>query len=330
MKFSPRIRGFGASAPETIITNTALAERVDTSDEWIVSRTGIRERRVVSPGQTGTDLALAASRSALARAGRQAEDITHIFYATCTPDACCPSAACTLAHKLELKGRMALELNAACSGFVYGLELARTTCLANPDACVLLVAAETLSHRCNWEDRSTCVLFGDGAGAVLVEGENVSRTNDSAKAVVQDILLSSDGSLGDLLRIGDRFYDLGEAVGPEYFVRMRGREVFKHAVRSMGGICRALLARNGLSPEDIDVLVPHQANIRIIEAVGERLGIPGERVFVNVEKYGNTSAASIPLALAEAVDQGRLQPGMRVLLSTFGGGFTWGAALLQF
>jgi 3-oxoacyl-[acyl-carrier-protein] synthase-3 len=333
MNNSPRIRGFGCSVPDRIVANDELARRINTSDEWIVSRTGIRERRIVAPGQTGTDLALAAAQSALARADCRAADITHIFYATCTPDACCPTAACILADKLGIKGSMAFDLNAACCGFVYGMELARNACIANPAARVLLVASETLSHRCNWEDRSTCVLFGDGAGAVVIDTETEREATAGAPlrgAAIQDVLLSSDGSLGDLLRFGDAFYSLGQPVGEEYFVHMQGREVFKHAVRSMSAICDDLLLRNGLAPEDIDVLVPHQANMRIIEAVRARLDAPLEKVFINVDKYGNTSAASIPLALADAVDNNFIRPGMNVLLATFGGGFTWGAALLRF
>ncbi|MDL2279320.1 ketoacyl-ACP synthase III [Desulfovibrio sp. OttesenSCG-928-G11] len=330
------ISGFGHAVPPAILDNSEIEARTDISNDWIVSRTGIKQRHILGPDQTGTDLALEATRLALARAGREARDISHIVYATCTPDACCPSAACTLGGKLGLTGIMALDINAACAGFVNGLEVADALALRRPEACVLLVAAECLSHRCNWEDRTTAVLFGDGAAAVLISGKDNApqALTGSPSGKVRDVMLGSDGSKGDLLLISGGFsaspYRLGEAVGPEYFIRMQGSLVFKHAVRRMTECCRDLLERNGLESGDVDLFVPHQANLRIIEAVGERLEIPGERVFLNVEKYGNTSAASIPLALGEAVDQGRLRSGMRALLTSFGGGLTWGAALLEF
>ncbi len=329
------IGGFGAYAPPTVVTNADLAKRVDTSDEWIVSRTGISERRVAEPGLAGSDLALEAAKAALARSGRAVEEITHIIYCGCTPDAVCPSAACSLGNKLGAPHVAGFDLNAACSSYVYGLTVARGIVLADPSACILLAAAEVLSHRCNWEDRSTCVLFGDGAGACLVCGKDVRPAAAHAvpDAELIDVRISGDASLGKLLEIGggsSHPYTLGQPVGEEYFIRMQGREVFKHAVRSMGAICREILEANNLSVRDIDVLVPHQANSRIIEAVGDRLEVPADKVFVNVQKYGNTSAASIPLALGEALDAGVIKPGMTVLLTTFGGGFTWGAALLRF
>lgn len=331
------ISGFGFAVPPAILSNEEIAARADITDEWIVTRTGIRNRHILADGERGTDLALAASRQALRQAGREKEDITHILYATCTPDACCPSAACTLAGKLDLPGRMAVDVNAACAGFVNGLELADGLTARSPSACVLLVASESLSHRCNWEDRTTAVLFGDGAGAVIVSGEAAPapKTVPSApQGRIEDVLLASDGGKGDLLLISGGFsahpYKLGDTVGPEYFIRMNGGLVFKHAVRSMSACCREVLERNGLGPADIDLFIPHQANSRIIEAVGERLEMPAEKVFLNVQNYGNTSAASIPIAMAEAIQEGALRPGMRVLVATFGGGLTWGAALLHF
>ncbi|MDR2161032.1 MAG: ketoacyl-ACP synthase III [Desulfovibrio sp.] len=335
MNHPSTICGFGSHVPETVVTNDDIAGRHSLTPEWIVSRTGIEARRVAAPGHTGTDMALAASLAALQGAGRSAPALTHILYATCTPDAACPSAACVLAGKLGLKNRMAVDINAACAGFLNGLELARALIALAPDACVLLVASESLSHRCNWEDPGTAVLFGDGAGAVLVTGPDAATASGSAPAaLVTDSLLGTDGGKGGLLRISGGFsaspYALGDVVGPDYFIRMDGGLVYKHAVRNMTSCCQTLLARNGLSSADVDLFIPHQANLRIIEAVGKRLGIPQERCFLNVHKYGNTSAASIPLALDEAIREGTLVAGMRVLLTSFGGGLTWGAALLQF
>lgn len=329
-----RMSGFGWAVPPKVLSNHDIAAHTDTSDEWIVSRTGISNRHILEPGVAGSDLALAAAKAALANAGREAGDITHILYATCTPDAICPSAACTLAGKLELAGRMAVDVNAACAGFLNGMNLADGIIARHPFACVLLVAAESLSHRCNWQDRSTAVLFGDGAGAVLVTGpETPGGKPDVLAAAITDTLLGSDGSKGELLLItgggAASPYKMGDCVGPEYFIRMSGGLVFKHAVRHMTASCRDILDRNGLSASDVDLFIPHQANLRIIEAVGSRLGIEDDRVFLNVQKYGNTSAASIPIALGEALDEGRLRKDMTVLVTSFGGGLTYGAALMR-
>ncbi len=325
--------GLGGFVPDRIVTNDDLAAIVDTDNEWIVSRTGIERRHFLEPGQSNAGLGHEASLRALKDAGVDPAALTHILYATCTPDEGTPAAACTLSHKLGLKNIFALDLNAACSGFLYGLVTARGLLAADPGALILLAAVDTLSTRCNWEDRSTCVLFGDGAGAAILGG--VNRSGDKRLAALEDIVVSSDGSLGPLLQFSHNRgpgvpYALGDAVGSEYFVRMHGRDIFKHAVRNMAASCRQLLERNGLSMGDIDLFVPHQANLRIIEAVGGKLEADPAKVFVNVQERGNTSAASIPLALAEARDAGRLRPGMRVLLTTFGGGLTWGAALLRF
>ena len=329
--------GFGYAVPRKILSNADFEAYSEITDEWIVSRTGISTRHVLEKEETGTDLALSATLQALENAGHSPDAVTHILYATCTPDACCPSAACTLAGKLGIKGRMAVDLNAACAGFVNGMELADALTVRSPSACVLLVASESLSHRCNWQDSGTAVLFGDGAGAVLVTGNDVpapdARQNFLSGHIV-DVLLGSDGGKGELLLITGGFsgapYKLGDTVGPDYFIRMNGGLVFKHAVRNMSACCLALLERNGLVPGDIQLFVPHQANLRIIEAVGSRLGFSSEKVFLNVQKYGNTSAASIPLALGEAMQQGRIDKGDRVLVTSFGGGLTWGAGLLQF
>lgn len=324
------LRGFGAYAPERILTNKDLESIVETTDEWITTRTGIRQRHVASEGENASDVATAAARAALADAGLDPSELTHIFVATCTPDYLSPNTACLVESKLGLAGLMALDFNAACSGFVYGLSLARGIVAAQPTAKVLLVATEALSRRVNWQDRTTCVLFGDGAGATVITADSPANANG---AVLEDVIGTSDGNLGTLLTIGGGTatpYKLGDTVGPEYFVQMQGRDVFKHAVRSMATVCEDILARNSLSIADVDLVIPHQANQRIVDAVADRLAITPAKVFMNLQDYGNTSAASIPLALADARAQGAIRPGMRVLLTTFGGGFTWGAALLRF
>lgn len=324
------LRGFGAYAPERVLTNADIETMVETTDEWITTRTGIRQRHVVAPGQAASDLAVEAAHAALADAALTTGDITHVLVATCTPDASCPNTACIVSRKMGMTGVMALDCNAACSGFLYGLELANGLVTARPDARVLLIATEALSLRCNWKDRTTCVLFGDGAGATVITGDGAGGDGGAS---LEDIIVTSDGSLGDLLTIGGGTahpYAIGDTIGEEYFVRMQGRDVFKHAVRSMAQVSNELLTRNGLTIADVDLVIPHQANLRIIEAVGDRLGVDAAKVFVNVHDFGNTSAASIPIALADARAQGRIRPGMRVLLTTFGGGFTWGAALLRF
>lgn len=330
-----RISGFGFSIPSRILDNAELTANSEITDEWILTRTGIRTRHILEPGKTGTDLAQEAALQALANCGRTPSEITHVLYATCTPDAACPNAACTLADKLGIMGCMAVDFNAACTGFVYGLELTDGILARNPAAKVLLVASEALSHRCNLSDPGTAVLFGDGAGAVIATGV-ADGTDEPAclSGIVWDVILGSDASKRELLLISGGYsatpYKLGDTVGAEYFIRMQGGAVFKQAVRNMSAQCLELLERNSLSPSDIDVFIPHQANLRIIEAVGSRLGIAEDRVFLNVQRYGNTSAASIPLALGEAVEGGVIRKGHRVLVTSFGGGLTYGAALLKF
>jgi 3-oxoacyl-[acyl-carrier-protein] synthase-3 len=322
------INGLGFHVPERIVTNQDMEKIVETSDEWITTRTGIKERRFVSEGQACSDLALEASLKAVADAGRTVKDITHIIVGTFTPDSYCPSAACLVQEKLGLKGIPAFDLYAACSGFLYSLETARGLVALHPGAVVLVVGAEVVSSRVNFEDRTTCVLFGDGAGAAIVSG------TDTGGPRIEDVALSADGALGSLLTISGggsgNPVKLGDVVDASFFVRMQGTEVFRHAVRSMVAISREVLGRNGLSGEDIDLLIPHQANIRIIDSVTKKLQLPKEKVYVNVDKYGNTSAASIPIALAEARAAGQIKAGDTVLLTSFGGGFTWASALLRF
>lgn len=325
------IFGLGSYLPDIVLTNDDLSRSVDTTDEWITGRTGIRQRHLLAEGETNTDMGFAAAQRALADAGIAAPDLTHILYATCTGDMISPASACILCDKLGVAGKFALDINAACSGFLYGLVVARGLVAAQPEAKILLVASEALSSRLNWKDRSTCVLFGDGCGAVVLGLEPAARKLGS----LLDIETASDGSLGPLLHFGGapvtgKHYDEGSFVGPEYFVQMNGRDIFKHAVRNMAAISKEVLGRNKLTVDDVDLVVPHQANLRIIEAVGGRLGVAPEKVFVNVDTTGNTSAASIPIALDDARRQGVLREGMTVLACTFGGGLTWSAALFRF
>jgi len=322
------IHALGAYAPEHILTNDALAAMVDTSDEWITSRTGIKRRHRLADGELVSDAGAHAAREALAVAGLAPSEVTHLLFGTCTPDRLCPSTACITAAKLGITGAVVTyDFNAACSGFLYGLVQCRALLAAEPDARILLVCGEGLSRRMNWRDRSTCVLFGDGAGAVLI-----SSRPQGAIARLDDVICSMDGKCMELITIGGgsaRSYAPGEQVHDDFFITMQGREVFKHAVRNMAQICKDILARNALSADDVQLLVPHQANMRIIEAVSSRLDFPVQRVFTNVADYGNTSSASVPLALYEARKQGRMPSGTLVLMTTFGGGLTWAAGLLR-
>ncbi|MBG0777124.1 MAG: ketoacyl-ACP synthase III [Desulfovibrionaceae bacterium] len=329
MTVKTAIRGMGACVPPRVLTNADLEKMVDTSDEWITTRTGIKERHVVEPGEPVSDLAAAAARAALTDAGMAPEELTHILVATITPDAYCPSAACIVEEKLGLRGLPAFDISAACSGFLYALQMGRAILCMEPEAKVLVVAAEVLSSRTNWSDRATCVLFGDGAGAVVLTTEA-----ERALATVEEVQLASDGSLGDLLTIrgggSARPYALGEPVADDFFIQMGGREVFRHAVRNMEAISRSTLAAAGLATTDVDLFIPHQANLRIIDAVGKKLDFGADTVYVSIHKYGNTSGSSIPLAMVDARADGRIAPGTNVLLTAFGGGFTWGSALLKF
>ncbi len=323
-----RILGLGGHLPEKVLTNAELAGRFAVTPEWIAARTGIRERRILPAGQNASDMGEAAARAALADSGLAPGDVTHLLVASCAPDGLIPNTACTLERKLGLSGLMAMDFNVACSGFLYGLYLGAGILRLEPDARVLLVATEAMSRLCAPGDRGVNVIFGDGAAAaVLGAGRGGGMT-------VTDVLLASDGAHGDLLTANGggskaAYASPDSRVGEDYFLKMEGREVFRHAVCRMSEACLALLARNGLGAADIDVFVPHQANGRIIAAVGERLAIGPDRTVVTIAESGNTSAASIPLAMAEARRLGRFRPGQRVLLAAFGAGFTWGAALLR-
>ena len=323
------IRGLGFYVPETVVTNADLEKIVETTDEWITTRTGIKERRVAAPGEASSDLALGAAKAALADAGMEADELTHILVYTLTPDFYCPPTACLLEEKLGIRGKFAQDLNAACSGFVYGLETARAIVALHPEAKVLLCAAEVLTSRTNWADRRTCVLFGDGASAAII-----AATPGQGSAHIVDARLYSDGSLGHLLTVkgggSAAPLKLGDVVGEDFFVEMAGQEVFKHAVRNMVSVCEEVLAAAGATTDEVAFLIPHQANMRIIDAVAKKLSIPTERCVITIDRYGNSSASSVGIALAEARGAGRIQPGALVLLAVFGGGFTWGASLLRF
>ncbi len=324
----PSLWGLGFHTPARCITNADFERLVDTSDEWIVTRTGIRTRYHVAPGETCSQLAVQAARNALADAGLLPQAITHVLIATFSGDYPIPSTSCLVARELGICVP-AMDIAAACSGFLYALEVGRGLVALHPDAVVLVIGSEVCSSRINFNDRSTCVLFGDGAGAAILQAKP-----RAGAPLVHDILLHADGTAADLLTVRGGGSGcppiLGGTIGPEYFVEMNGREVFKYAVRLMTDVCQEILARNGLSVADVDLLIPHQANVRIIEAVARKLEVPEERCFVDVDRFGNTSAASVPIALADARAQGRIRPGDTVLLASFGGGFTWAAALLQF
>ncbi len=329
MKHPAIIRGTGFYVPEKVLTNADLEKMVETSDEWITTRSGIKERHVAAPGEATSDLALGACKRALADADVSADEITHIILYTLTPDYYCPPAACLLQEKLGVRGKAAMDVNAACSGFVYGLEHARSVIALHPEAKILLCAAETLTSRTNWEDRRTCVLFGDGAGAAVITGGQPGEPGE-----ITDVILYSDGSLGELLTVkgggSAAPMRLGDAVGEDFFVQMAGQEVFRHAVRNMIAACEEILAKNGLTVADVDYLIPHQANLRIIDAVAKKLGIPSDKVCVTLNRFGNTSASSVGIALADSLHAGRIKSNDTVLFAVFGGGFTWGAALAKF
>ncbi len=321
-----KIVGLGMYAPPGTFTNKDLEKLVDTSDEWITTRTGIKERRIAPKGSANSDQCLEASRKALAEAGVDPADLDILVVGTITPDMPFPATACFLQMKLGANKAFALDVSAACSGFLYALSVADALIRSGRGKKALVLGSEILSTMTDYTDRATCILFGDGAGAVvLTECENGDG--------VLSCHLHSDGSLWELIHCPG-----GGTVmpfGPDFdmvhahAIHMSGNETFKHAVTKMADVCLEALERNGKTVADVDLLIPHQANLRIISSVGKRLGIPESKVFVNLERYGNTSAASIPIAMAEAREQGRLAPGSLVLLVAFGGGLTWGSALIR-
>ncbi len=313
------ITGLGCHVPERILTNDDLREYVDTSDEWIISRTGIRERRIAGPDEAMTDIALPACRRALEMAGVDPASIDLLVVATVTPDMAFPSTAALLADTLGMPDAAAYDLSAGCTGFMYAIAQAYAMVAAGLSQRALVVGGDVLSKILDWSDRSTLVLFGDGAGAVVLEPVE--------QGGFLGFELGADGGGGASLWLpgsGSRAFE-----EPERFVKMNGREVFKFATRVMVSSAQAILDECGKTVDDIDVYVPHQANIRIINHASEKLGVPEEKIVINVDRYGNTSSGSIPLALADAADDGRLVPGKLVLMTGMGAGLTWGSALID-
>ena len=321
-----KILGVGSYLPGKVLTNFDLEKMVDTSDEWIRTRTGIQIRHIAADDEATSDLVVQAAREAIANAAIQADDIDTIIVATVTPDHFFPSTAAIVQAALHLRAVPALDISAACSGFIYGLILANGLLKTSTSKCVLLVGAETLTKITDWQDRNTCVLFGDGAGAVVLK-----LAQDDSDILAYD--WHADGSLGELLiqpAGGSRMPATKETVEKRlHYIKMQGREVFKHAIRCMSESATRVLELAGVGADKLRLFIPHQANIRIIEAVRERLGLPQDKVMVTIHKHANVSAASIPLALYDAVKEGKIDRGDFVLLTAFGGGFTWGSVLLR-
>ena len=317
------VLGCGSALPERILTNEELAQRVDTSDEWIVQRTGIRERRIAAPGQCTSDLAVAAARAALADGGIDVQSIDLIVLATSTPDNTFPATATQVQAALGITRGAAFDVQAVCSGFVYALTVADGLLKSGAFKRALVIGAETFSRLLDWSDRATCVLFGDGAGAVVLDA--VPGTGSGAERGILTAHLRSDGRHKDKLYVDGGVSSTG-TVGQ---LRMEGREVFKYAVAMITDVVLDAFAATGYTADDVDWFVPHQANKRIIEGSAQKLGIAREKIVLTVDRHGNTSAASIPLALSVAVNDGRIKPGDLVLLEAMGGGFTWGAVLLR-
>lgn len=315
------IAGVGSYLPERIVTNHELAARIDTSDEWIRERTGITQRHIAGPHETATFMGAEAARRALAAAGCGPEAVDAIIVATSTPDQAFPATAASIQAAIKVHQGFAFDLSAACSGFVYGVSVADAMIRAGQCRGVLVIGTEVYSRILNWQDRGTCVLFGDGAGAVLIRA-----ADEPGSCGIMSTHIHTDGRLGDILYIDGA---TGQTAKPQHLV-MNGREVFRHAVGKLAGAVDEALAANGLTHADIDWLVPHQANRRIIDAMGKRLGLRPEQVVITVDRHANTSAASIPLALDEAVRDGRIKPDHLVLIEALGGGLTWGSALIRF
>jgi 3-oxoacyl-[acyl-carrier-protein] synthase III len=324
------IIGTGSYLPEKILTNDDLSKIVETSDEWITTRTGIKERHIAAEDQATSDLASEAARRAMTSAGVTAEEIDLIVVATVTPDMFFPSTACIVQRKIGATNAVCFDISAACSGFLYALQVARHFLNAGSRTTALVIGAEKLSSLVNWEDRNTCVLFGDGAGAVVIRAVD---TDTEAPGRVLSTVMGSDGNLTDLLKVpggGSALPITPEnAASRPNTIHMEGRETFKHAVTRMCQASEQALEMAGLTKEDIDLVIPHQANARIISVIADRLGVPPEKTFINLDKYGNTSAATIPIALDEAQRQGRLKKGDIVLLVAFGGGFTWASSVVR-
>ncbi len=319
------IIGTGSALPQRVLSNFDLEGMVETSDEWITARTGIKTRRIAGPGEETSQLAAGAARQALAMAELEPDDLDLIVVGTITPDMTMPSCACLVQKELGARRAFALDVNAACSGFLYALDVADKYICRNPGWKILVIGAETLSSRVDWQDRNTCVLFGDGAGACVVTGAEGSRGYLASR-------LFADGTLWELLHLEGapgHNPELRPNVNTDPSIMMYGREVFRHAVRAMADAVSRVLADQGVRPAELSLVIPHQANIRIIHSLAEHLALPLEKVYVNVDKYGNTSAATVPIALDEANRQEMLKTGDLLLLCSFGGGFTWGASLIR-
>jgi len=319
MTIYSRISGTGSYLPEKVVTNVDLEKTVDTSDEWIFSRTGIRQRHIAADNETTSDLALHASRRAIEAAGIAPGNIGLIILATTTPDMVFPSTACILQAKLGIKNAPAFDVQAVCSGFMYALAAADQFMKSGAYEHILVVGSEIYSRILDWKDRGTCVLFGDGAGAAVLSRSTTPGILSSH--------LHADGSYAEILSVPGQV--CGGGVKGRPLLQMEGNAVFKFAVKALGDVADEALAANGMSKADVDWLVPHQANIRIIQATAKRMGMSMEKVVTTVERHANTSAASIPLALDEAVRDGRIRPGQNILLEGVGGGFTWGAVLVK-
>ena len=330
--FAGRIIGTGAAFPATIVTNADISKRVDTTDEWIRERTGIRERRIskneTNPAEQNSGLAFIAATRALEMAGKRAEDLDQILYATCTPDTIVPSAACWLQSKLGAKNAFAVDLNAACSGFVFALSVAEKFMYSNSSKLSLVIGADVLNGIVNWDDRTSCILFGDGAGAAVVE--QVPATSTSR---ILSTHIGSDGSLWELFHIPAGGSNL--ELTPERHAAamgkmvMKGKDIYKHAVRTLTDYAVMALEKNGMTIKDLDWFVPHQANLRIIEAVAKRLEFPMEKILINIDRFGNTSSATVPTAFDEYVRAGKIKSGQTVLMDVFGVGLTYGSVLLR-
>jgi len=324
MNFRSRVIGCGAYLPERIVTNAELARRLDTSDEWIVQRTGIRQRHVAAPGELTSDLAAHAAERALAAAGLTGADLDLIVLATATPDNTFPATATRVQARLGMIEGCAFDVQAVCSGFIYALATADNFIRCGQARRALVIGAETFSRILDWEDRGTCVLFGDGAGAIVLAAHR-DEDGGARERGVLSTHLHADGRHYDIL-----YVDGGPSTtGSCGFLRMEGKEVFRHAVHRLAEVVDEALAANGLAARDLDWLVPHQANRRIIDSMGRKLDLPPEKVVVTIDRHANTSAASVPLALAEAAGDGRIKPGHLVLMEAMGGGLTWGAALVR-
>lgn len=321
-----KIVGMGSYLPEKVLTNADLEKMVDTSDEWIVTRTGIKERRIASDDQATSDLGIEAGRLALEDAGLTVNDIDLILVATNTTDTPFPSTACWIQKGLKADHVPAFDIAAGCTAFIYGMIIAESLILSDTNRRILLLGPEMLSRVTNWKDRNTCVLFGDGAGAFVLE----ESFDDSG---MLSSFWGADGNLGDLLSLpggGSRIPTSHETIDQDlHYLHMKGNEVFKHAVKRMGEAAVESLKKAGLSKEDVDYLIPHQANTRIIDATGRRLGLPPEKVFVNIHKYGNMSVATIPVGLDELYQEGKLKKGNIIVMDAFGAGFTWAALVYR-